>query len=251
MEKDQEPPFPRESWQRLLQDRADAPPETTDARIRAAARKAVAPKPARWWLPASLAASFLLAVLIVQTQFGNERKPAVVTEKDLAAPTAAASPPAALSPDLARELAADSAAPAQKESVPSELHYNVAPEDFPADADAESDLGEVAATGSRISGPEHEMKAASEMDAEADVPPAPAGAESADAAHEGGLWAGAKREAPVTAASAPTAVQVRTPEAWYAEIETLRKAGRNEEADAELARFEAAYPDWLKQHDLQ
>ena len=39
-----------------------------------------------------------------------------------------------------------------------------------------------------------------------------------------------------------------TPEAWYAEIEALRKAGRNAEADAELARFEAAYPDWIKQH---
>jgi hypothetical protein len=95
------------------------------------------------------------------------------------------------------------------------------------------------------------MKAASEMDAEADVPPAPAGAGSADAARESGLWAGAKREAPAAAASAPTAVQIRTPEAWYSEIKALRKAGRNEEADAELARFEAAYPDWLKQHDLQ
>ena len=34
-------------------------------------------------------------------------------------------------------------------------------------------------------------------------------------------------------------------------IEALRKAGRTEEADAELARFEAAYPGWLKQKGLR
>jgi hypothetical protein len=39
-----------------------------------------------------------------------------------------------------------------------------------------------------------------------------------------------------------------TPEAWYAAIEALRKSGRNAEADAELARFEAAYPGWIKKH---
>jgi hypothetical protein len=240
MEKDQEPSFPRASWQRLLQDRGDAPPETTDARIRAAARKAVAPKAARWVLPASLAASFLLAVVIVQSQYGSEKKPAVVTEKDLALPAAAAPPPALVLPDLARDRAADSAASAQQESAPSELHYNVAPEEFPADAEAEPDLGEVASPGARISGPEQELKAASEADAKEAGELAEKRADAAPMAAEraGGI---------TSTMTAQPAAKVRTPEAWYADIEALRKAGRIEEADAELARFEAAYPEWLKQ----
>lgn len=215
MEKDQEPPFPREPWQGLLQDRADAPPETTDARIRAAARKAVTPSTARWWLPASLAASFLLAVVIVQLQYGSEEKPGVVTERDLSLPAAAPPPPPAMvSPDLPRKRAADSAGAARQESAPSELHDYVAPEESPADADAASELGEVAANGSRIGGPEQELKASSEMVAE-------------------------------------PAAKARAPEAWYADIEALRTAGRIEEADAELARFEAAYPGWLEKHRPQ
>jgi hypothetical protein len=242
MEKDQEPPFPRESWQRLLQDRADAPSETTDARIRAAARRAVAPRAARWLLPASLAASFLLAVVIVQSQFGDENKPTVVTERDFAAPNNAAPPPATASPDLARDRAADSAAPARQESAPSELHYNVAPEEFPADAELELDLGEVTATGSRVSGPEQELKAASEADSkEAD--------EFAEKRADAAPMAAERASGITGTMTAQPAAKARTPEAWYADIEALRKAGRIEEADAELARFEAAYPEWLKQQD--
>ena len=62
--REDETPFPREPWQKLLADAADGPPETTDARIRAAARRDLAPRGLRWWLPASLAASFVLAVMI-------------------------------------------------------------------------------------------------------------------------------------------------------------------------------------------
>ena len=38
-EKDSEAPFPREPWKRLLESSGEDPPETTDARIRAAARR--------------------------------------------------------------------------------------------------------------------------------------------------------------------------------------------------------------------
>jgi len=41
-------------------------------------------------------------------------------------------------------------------------------------------------------------------------------------------------------ASTPT--QPRTRETWLAEIEVLRKAGRHEEADAELRKLQAAFP---------
>ncbi len=80
-EKDDTTPFPREPWQRLLEDASDGPPETTDARIRAAARRDLAPRGRRWWVPASLAASFVLAVFVVQSQFGTLRVP-VTRESD-------------------------------------------------------------------------------------------------------------------------------------------------------------------------
>ena len=80
-EKDDTTPFPREPWQTLLEDASDGPPDTTDARIRAAARRDLAPRGRRWWLPASLAASFVLAVFVVQSQFGTLRVP-VARESD-------------------------------------------------------------------------------------------------------------------------------------------------------------------------
>lgn len=220
------------------------PPETTDARIRVQAQKAVAPRAARWWLPASLAASFLIAVLVVQLQYGREEKSTVVTEADLAAPAASAPSAAAEAPGLARDRVADSAAAVKKEPAPSELHYEMAPEDFAAEPEAEADSGEArgAANGVRISGPEQELKAASEMDAEKADQPAPAQAAAAPMAAERSRVAGVMAEQP--------AAKARTPEVWYADIEALRKAGRNEEADAELARFEAAYPDWLEKNHL-
>ncbi len=45
---------------------------------------------------------------------------------------------------------------------------------------------------------------------------------------------------------APAAQQPRDPEAWLAEIAALRAAGRDDEADAELVRFEQAWPGWLE-----
>jgi outer membrane protein assembly factor BamD (BamD/ComL family) len=44
------------------------------------------------------------------------------------------------------------------------------------------------------------------------------------------------------------AVPARTPEAWYAQIEKLRAAGRVEEADRELEQLKKAYPGWLEQY---
>lgn len=49
--------------------------------------------------------------------------------------------------------------------------------------------------------------------------------------------------------AAVPAAMPRPPEEWYAEIRKLRAAGHVSEADEELARFKAAYPGWLEQHD--
>jgi hypothetical protein len=37
---------------------------------------------------------------------------------------------------------------------------------------------------------------------------------------------------------------MRSPSAWLGDIATLRRAGRNREADAEFRRFRSAYPDY-------
>lgn len=91
---DEEQPIDREAWRRALGGGAGEPPRATDLRIRAEARRALAPPAGRWWLPASLAASLLLAVLIVQWQYDAMRAPAPVTESDVA-PAEASMPPAA------------------------------------------------------------------------------------------------------------------------------------------------------------
>ncbi|MGH8197211.1 MAG: hypothetical protein ACRETI_03485 [Steroidobacteraceae bacterium] len=244
MGKDDDTPFTREAWQRLLQDRADAPPETTDARIRASARRALAPRAARWWLPASLAASFLLAVLIVQWQYGNDEAPAVVTEADLAAP--------AIDETRLDERAADApAAPLRRrEAVTPRAEAGLAEQEFAPEPDPRGWADQVTVSGAPIGGPEQDLKAASEMPTEEAsddaAPPATAVAGSPDAARERELQAETKREAPLGAAVTPTAVKVRTPEAWYADIERLRAEGRVQEADRELERLKAAHPKWLE-----
>ncbi|MEX2050489.1 MAG: hypothetical protein WD944_04525 [Steroidobacteraceae bacterium] len=252
MEKDDNTPFTREPWQQLLQDRADAPPETTNARIRASARRALAPRAARWCLPASLAASFLLAVLLVQWQYGDGEAPAVVTESDLASPEAI-EPPSGIDSSRAGSGRAVESAPArQKEAARYRTEDESALDEFAAEPDAQESLDRITVTGSRIGGPEQELKAASEMPAEEAsddaAPPAPAVAGSPDAARERESQAEAGRESSLGASFAQTAVEVRTPEAWYADIEKLRAEGRVEEADRELERLKAAHPKWLERH---
>ena len=228
-EKDGEAPFPREPWKRLLETSDESPPETTDARIRAAARRDLVPRGRRWWLPASLAASFVLAVLVVHSEFGTIRRP-LVDESDRG--EGAAIHGQIVDREKAQEPQAPGASP--KATAKMELPRAVEPEadDFGAeDSEFAADAGGMA---SQVGGPEREARAASEVPDEVLANTSPR--------------IDLPREAAPAAAPPPAAALARppTPEAWYAEIEALRKAGRNAEADAELARFEAAYPDWIK-----
>jgi hypothetical protein len=86
-----------------------------------------------------------------------------------------------------------------------------------------------AGAGPFIGGPERELKAASEMP---DEQPA----------------AAAAPPQPGFVRSPEIEVPARTPEAWYAQIEKLRAAGRVEEADRELEQLKKAYPGWLEQY---
>ena len=238
MEPDNDDPIAREPWQRLLRERYDAPPEVTDARIRAAARRALAPRPSRWWLPASLAASVLLAVMLVQWQFGDDRRPAYVTESDVAAPMNAVPPAADAHAADANEGTADTAESAgrgQEARQSPAVAADIAPPSAPPPVivlpqyRAPPELArerETPATAITANEPVREA-----------APAAAAPAESRGFGKLGGL--------------ADSAATPRDPAQWYTEIEALRADGHIEEADAELARLEEAWPGWLEKNHPQ
>jgi len=207
-----EEPFDRAPWRRLLDADSAAPAMDTDRGILAQARCAIVPATARWWLPASLAASLLLAVLIVQWQLADGGAPAHLSESDvLPAPAPAvelAAPPAGMPVPEARIAPVTDEATAAM-AAPRKPEQDLAREQpFNAKSHAETAI--------------------------APPPPAPAQAESPSAI--GKLQMMKSGDSP------------RTPEEWYARIEALRADGRMQEADEELARLEAAYPGWLERN---
>jgi len=265
----------REAWRRLLDGEGEGPPELTDARIRAKARHAITPRTGRWLLPASLAASMLLAVVLVQQQY-QTGAPATVAESDYAVVPAVAPAPV--------------------------LHDEPAPEAFVLDA-TDPRLEERSLARASEDRPDAQGAAAREQELSAYVPPPavlppqidlpvtedarvaqpalPASAPAADSAPANAAKRGEdvseirvtgsrirednlEAATPVTQVTAAdvtnqrshgalgglvksTAVE-RTPEEWYADIEELRKAGKKREAKRELEKLEKAHPGWLEQH---
>jgi len=135
MEPGNEEPFDRGPWRKLLEANSGAPTQDMDRRILAEARRALAPHIGRRWLPVSLAASVLLAVLIVQWQLSDSAAPVPVTESDVL------SAPASIAADEAAPAAAmESAKPAA--NLPPPLLDLRTPESrrapAPAQAEAES-----------------------------------------------------------------------------------------------------------------
>ncbi len=254
-EKDSEAPFPREPWKRLLEVSDEGPPETTDARIRAAARRDLVPRGRRWWLPASLAASFVLAVLVVRSEFGAIRKP-LVDESDNG--EAVAIHGRIVDREKAQEPRAPGASP--KASAKTDLPPAAETEDDDFGAEDSKFAADAGGASPRVGGPEIEVQAASEIPEvevtahempaagmTANTPVTSVTSSDAAAAAMDDSTDGKSLGNVVVTGSRATATPP-TPEAWYAAIEALRKSGRNAEADAELARFEAAYPDWIKKH---
>jgi hypothetical protein len=213
-------PVEREAWRRALEREGGEPPRATDERIRAEARRALAPRTGRWWLPASLAASLVLAVMMVQVQYQDSRIPIFAPEADLAPP-----PPAAKEPGAAPE-AADAAAteaPAVLQDAPPALPP---PEQS---SESRSAMPPAEATEEFVPAPMIELPAA---------PVAQPQSGAVDAV-------GSLRS---ERASQKMRTDARTPEAWYADIAQLRAAGRDEEARTELAKLEEAHPGWLERH---
>jgi hypothetical protein len=247
-EKDSQAPFPREAWKRLLEDPAEGPPETTDARIRAAARRVVVPASRRWWLPASLAASFVVAFLLAQSQLRKVHEP-VMTESDsgpageIAARIERGQADATRAAGKAPAAPSRSTTPAREEAELEDSGYT--DPEFAADA---------AVAGPLVGGPEQDLKSASERPEEAPAAsPPPAVMDSADSTTPSSV-ADSTRARPLAESEmqgvAPTAIAAKlpAPEAWYARIEQLRKQGRVDEANRELERLEKAYPGWLERH---
>ena len=249
-QKDQEP-FDREAWRKLLGADAGAPTKEMDRRILAEARRALAPRIGRWWLPASLAASLLLAVLIVQSQLSDVGEPVAITEADVPATLAASAPRAredlqAMPPPEQRQddsaMATTPASPASVEVPPFDpLNAPVilapagkAPAPPPA---AETPTTAVAAKEERALLRNQSADAVSAADAEL---PAAAALEKERGEEKSTGMLGALKANEAYAES-------RAPEQWYKDIAALRAAGHASEADAELARFKQRYPDWLQQ----
>ncbi len=244
MERKEQEPFDREAWRRLLGSDTGAPTKEIDRRILAEARRALAPRIARWWLPASLAASLLLAVLIVQWQLADVGKPTAVTESDvIAAPPIASArdqaAPAEMDMPPPRQEAPASAVtivPPPRVELPS-MESSGAPATAPASPPAaEPPLPEIEA--GKLSRNQTAV-AKSASDTATTAAPAPAQAQTAaESASTLGMLSAKESHA-----------ELRTPEQWYADIEALRAAGRIKEADAELARLKAKYPGWLESHE--
>jgi hypothetical protein len=242
-EKDETAPFPREPWQKLLEEATDGPSQTTDARIRAGARRDLAPRGRRWWLPASLAASFVLAVFIVQSQFGTVRVPAA-TESGGADGTIHARIIAREETDAARPAGEAPAARSKRAAAPRDA----------ADADVfgyqESELAaDSAGSGPRIGGPEHDVQAATEMPEAAIASELPAAPPASNAAAAPAEALDERAMSNVGRLYREALPHSATPEAWYAEIERLRTAGEHAEADRQLEHLKIVYPGWLEQHD--
>lgn len=263
-EKDDTTPFPREPWQTLHEDASDGPPDTTDARIRAAARRDLAPRGRRWWLPASLAASFVLAVFVVQSQFGTLRVP-VARESDHGAGGAIEA--RIIDREAAREARPSGASPSASGKRQAE------PRDE-AESDAygylESELAaDSAGAGPMVGGPERELKEVMELPQESaaasetqavgerqvvtELPAQPPASLEEKAGNLGNVTATGNRtrspEKPETQ-FATTLIKPppfeKSPETWYAYIERLRAQGKVEEAERQLARLEKAHPGWVE-----
>ena len=203
-ERNDEAKVPREPWKRLLEDPADGPPETTDARIRAAARRDLTPRGQRWWIPASLAASLVLAVIVVRSEIGSGgRLPIAMTERG-----GDAAMDARIIDRNEGEQAREPGESAAAASPQRSKQRETAESDAYGYADSEPGQ-EDAGTGPLVGGPERELKSASERPEEQiqlEVP-APAARERADLAKaerpSASIPAGAAAATPPTVA--PTA----------------------------------------------
>jgi hypothetical protein len=228
----------------------EEPPRHLDDAILAAARRAVHTRPAplvvptgrqRWYFPLAAAAIIVLAVAVTMHMEREQPAEEMLSSNTVTAPAAAqeAVPPApAEAPSAPRRFEMRDQARAQKpapapssderakrEAAPAELQK--APE--PASQDAFIAQQSAGAVTGRV-----EASKAAPPPPVAAAKPAP----QATAELQRRLDQGAR------AASSLSAFARQSPEQWLQGIADLRKQGRHEEADKELAEFRKRHPDY-------
>jgi hypothetical protein len=261
----------------------EAPPADLDARILAAAHRAVHARPEdavrrpswidRYRLPLAVAATALIAVtlsLMVEDETRREPEPdaPVAAPRDDAwgsrsaptrtAPAPALSAPAAPAP-AAPAPAASAPAPAlERAPAPAEARRAAPPAEAAGPPEVPSavirDLQRLETEGGRAAS----RTAESATGNAAAVPAAPAPAQAPMAAPAAGAPPGAaareraaqERPSRLTREDAAKAEAPRAPEVWLEEIRRLRAEGRAAEADEALAAFRRAWPDYPLPPDL-
>lgn len=255
---------------RLYQAGAEVePPASLDALILSASREALAPRPAPrspWWkrlaVPASLAASTVLAVMLSLTMARNPQESADSVKAEKAAPASEAAPAALPAPlpvpapaakaladqaPVVREVAPPPAvrlekkAKAVEEAAPQARDSALAPATAPPAAPAS--MPAPMATEGRLAAPAVRAdKLENTASERASVAPAPAPAAASVGAAAAPQTSTAKRA--VSGAPRPEI-------AWLDEIRQLRREGKLDEAARRLAEFRAAYPDYALPDDLK
>lgn len=227
----------------------EEPPRALDDAILAAARRAAETRPAplvvptgrrRWYFPLAAAAVIVLAVAVTM-HVERERPELEVAEAPVAAP-----PP----PSYAREEQA--AAPAQAPAEPPKPAPSL---DLRAKRDAESlaDLQKAqkpaAPPQDAVSGARESARADTTSKPFAEMQQAPAPVPQAKPAapmrEEARARASAAPDAaPAAAGSAVGALAKASPEQWLQGIADLKRQGRHDEAEKQLAEFRKRYPDY-------
>ena len=260
----------------------EEPPRHLDDAILAAARRAVHTRPAplvvpsgrqRWYFPLAAAAIIVLAVAVTvhmereqppEEMLSSNTVTAPAAAQESAPPPPAAEPPAPASPrrfEMRDEARAQKPAPApsgeerakREAAAPPELQKSPEPASPPAAAAPPSpappapDLARAVppppATTSQDASIAQQSAGAVMGNVEAPKAASPPPVAAAKPAPRPEAQPSSRVKAS-TQASSLSAFALRSPEQWLQGIADLRKQGRHEEADKELAEFRKRHPDY-------
>jgi outer membrane biosynthesis protein TonB len=231
---------------------SEEPPRHLDDTILAAARRAAEVRPAplvvpsgrrKWYFPLAAAAIIVLAVAVTVHVERERPDPELVATSPTAPreePRVMQAPPAAVpAPAPVRK-----AAPPPKEFVPDPQPQAV-PAPAPAPAPATPPAAADSTAQARV---EEERQAAAAARMQAERRRARAVQEqAADAPPEAPAAAKAMRRAPEESrreVSGLGGFAYRSPEQWLQGIDDLKRQGRHDEAEKQLAEFRKRYPDY-------
>ena len=230
----------------------EEPPRHLDDAILAAARRAVHTRPAplvvptgrqRWYFPLAAAAIIVLAVAVTMHMEREQPAEEMLSSNTATAPAAAqeAVPPApAGAPSSPRRFEMRDQARAQKPAPAPSSDERAKREAAPAELQKapEPVMGNVEAPKATPPPPVAAARPAPAPEAK------PAERSKTVIAAKSGADAQRRLDEGARAASSLSAFAQQSPEQWLQGIADLRKQGRHEEADKELAEFRKRHPDY-------